>query len=97
MKQIINTLFKFKAYTLINVLGLTCSLACVLTITRYIHQENTVNQCFPEYERICLVKGLPSNRENFLGGYRSGLENDPVVERYTGIYTISDMTILFGE
>ena len=47
MKQIIlviNTLLKFKAYTLINVLGLACSMACVLTITRYIHQENTVNQ-----------------------------------------------------
>lgn len=100
MKQIIlviNTLLKFKAYTLINVLGLACSLACVLTITRYIHQENTVNQCFPEYERICLVKGFPSNGENFLGGYQSGLENDPAVERYTGVYAVPDMAVLFGE
>lgn len=50
MRQIIlaiNALLKFKAYTLINVLGLACSLACVLTVARYIHQENTVNQCFP--------------------------------------------------
>ena len=42
MRQIIlaiNALLKFKAYTLINVLGLACSLACVLTVTRYIHQE----------------------------------------------------------
>lgn len=57
MRQIIlaiNALLKFKAYTLINVLGLACSLACVLTVARYIHQENTVNQCFPEYKRICL-------------------------------------------
>lgn len=35
MRQIIlaiNALLKFKAYTLINVLGLACSLACVLTV-----------------------------------------------------------------
>ena len=40
MRQIIlaiNALLKFKAYTLINVLGLACSLACVLTVARYIH------------------------------------------------------------
>ena len=77
MRQIIlaiNALLKFKAYTLINVLGLACSLACVLTVARYIHQENTVNQCFPEYKRICLIKTSTSSGENFLGGYRSGLE-----------------------
>ena len=70
MRQIIlaiNALLKFKAYTLINVLGLACSLACVLTVARYIHQENTVNQCFPEYKRICLIKTSTSSGENFLG------------------------------
>lgn len=66
MRQIIlaiNALLKFKAYTLINVLGLACSLACVLTVARYIHQENTVNQCFPEYKRICLIKTSTSSGE----------------------------------
>lgn len=100
MRQIIlaiNALLKFKAYTLINVLGLACSLACVLTVARYIHQENTVNQCFPEYKRICLIKTSTSSGENFLGGYRSGLEKDPAVEQFTVIYQISDMPALFGE
>ena len=100
MRQIIlaiNALLKFKAYTLINVLGLACSLACVLTVARYIHQENTVNQCFPEYKRICLIKTSTSSGENFLGGYRSGLEKDPDVEQFTVIYQISDMPVLFGE
>ena len=86
MRQIIlaiNALLKFKAYTLINVLGLACSLACVLTVARYIHQENTVNQCFPEYKRICLIKTSTSSGENFLGGYRSGLEKNPDVEQFT--------------
>ena len=100
MRQIIlaiNALLKFKAYTLINVLGLACSLACVLTVARYIHQENTVNQCFPEYKRICLIKTSTSSGENFLGGYRSGLEKNPDVEQFTVIYQISDMPVLFGE
>ena len=42
MRQIIlaiNALLKFKAYTLINVLGLACSLACVLTVARYITKK----------------------------------------------------------
>ena len=65
MKQIINTLFKFKAYTLINVLGLTCSLACVLTITRYIHQENTVNQCFPSTNASAWLKDFPAIERTF--------------------------------
>ncbi|MDE6348653.1 MAG: ABC transporter permease, partial [Bacteroides sp.] len=100
MKQIvlaIGTLLKFKAYTLINILGLALSLACVFTIARYIHQENTVNRCFPEYDRICMVKVFASNGEHFMGGYQSGLEEDPAVEQYTAIYQQSDMALLFGK
>ena len=59
----INALLKFRAYTTLNVVGLAVSLACVLTIARYIHQENTVNRCFPDYERICLRTHL-SGEEN---------------------------------
>lgn len=100
MKQIvlaIGTLLKFKAYTFINILGLALSLACVFTIARYIHQENTVNRCFPEYGRICMVKVFAGNGEHFMGGYQSGLEEDPAVERYTAIYQQSDMPLLFGK
>ena len=49
MRQIIlaiNALLKFKAYTLINVLGLACSLACVLTVARYNNQKNRNNKYF---------------------------------------------------
>ncbi len=37
------TLKKFKLYTAVNVLGLAISLACVIIIARYVHQESTVN------------------------------------------------------
>ena len=42
MKQIllsIRMLLRFKVYTFVNFIGLAISLACVFTITRYIHQE----------------------------------------------------------
>jgi len=93
----INALLKFRAYTTLNVVGLAVSLACVLTIARYIHQENTVNHCFPDYDRICLVKSIISNGECSLGGYRSGLEDDPAVEEFTAYTPVSDMTLVFGK
>lgn len=93
----INALLKFRAYTALNVVGLAVSLACVLTIARYIHQENTVNRCFPDYERICLVKRTVSNGECSLGGYRSGLEEDPAVEEFTAYTPVSDLTLVFGK
>lgn len=93
----INALLKFRAYTVLNVVGLAVSLACVLTIARYIHQENTVNHCFPDYDRICLVKSIISNGECSLGGYRSGLEEDPAVEEFTAYTSVSDLTLVFGK
>lgn len=93
----INALLKFRAYTVLNVVGLAVSLACVLTIARYIHQENTVNRCFPDYERICLVKRIVSNGECSLSGYRSGLEEDPAVEEFTAYTPVSDLTLVFGK
>lgn len=93
----INALLKFRAYTVLNVVGLAVSLACVLTIARYIHQENTVNHCFPDYDRICLVKSIISNGECSLGGYRSGLEDDPAVEDFTAYTSVSDLMLVFGK
>lgn len=93
----INALLKFRAYTVLNVVGLAVSLACVLTIARYIHQENTVNHCFPDYDRICLVKSIISNGECSLGGYRSGLEGDPAVEEFTAYTSVSDLMLVFGK
>lgn len=93
----INALLKFKAYTFINVLGLACSLACVITITRYIHQEDTVDHCYPDFERICLIESHISNGEVFLSGYKSGLENDPAVELFTSFVTNNKMPLQFGD
>lgn len=93
----IKALLKFRAYTFINVLGLACSLACVLTITRYIHQENTVDHCFPELDRICLIESRVSDGKVSLGGYKSDLEKDPAVEKYTAFVVQNDKEMQFGD
>ena len=39
----IRTLSRFKVYTVINIIGLALSLACVIIIFRYVKQENDVD------------------------------------------------------
>ena len=42
--SIIRTLFRFKTYTIINIVRLAVSVAATIIIVRYIHQELTVDQ-----------------------------------------------------
>lgn len=58
MKQLLHslrTLVRFKTYTIINVAGLALSLACVLILIRYVHQELTANHFIPELERTYMT------------------------------------------
>lgn len=43
----IRTLSRFKVYTVINIIGLALSLACVIIIFRYVKQENDVDVIVP--------------------------------------------------
>lgn len=100
MKQILLSicmLLRFKTYTFINFIGLALSLACVFTITRYIHQENTVDHCYPEYERIYFIERTISDGTKQLAGYQSDLEKDPAVERYTAFTPCSNLVMDFGK
>lgn len=100
MKQIllsIRMLLRFKVYTFVNFIGLAISLACVFTITRYIHQENTVDHCYPEYKRICFIERSISDGTKELSGYQSDLEKDPAVERYASFTPCTDLVMDFGK
>ncbi|MEQ3137616.1 ABC transporter permease, partial [Bacteroides intestinalis] len=100
MRQIllsIRMLLRFKVYTVVNFIGLAISLACVFTITRYIHQENTVDHCYPEYKRICFIERSISDGTKELAGYQSDLEKDPAVERYASFTPCSDLVMDFGK
>ena len=48
----IRTLSRFKVYTVINIIGLALSLACVIIIFRYVKQENDVDCYSPNKDRI---------------------------------------------
>ena len=44
----IRTLCRFKIYTIINIIGLALSMACVIIIFRYVEQELTVDSYIPD-------------------------------------------------
>lgn len=45
-------LIRTKSYTIINVIGLALSLACTITLVRYIHQESQVNNHCVDAENV---------------------------------------------
>ena len=50
----IRSLSRFRLYTIINILGLAMSLACVMIISRYVFRELTVDHFNQNLDRICL-------------------------------------------
>ena len=50
----IRSLMRFRLYTVINVLGLALSLACVIIISRYVYSEATTDHFNKNHERMFL-------------------------------------------
>ena len=50
----IRSLFRFRSYTLVNILGLALSLACVIIISRYIYSEATTDHFNKKHEQLYL-------------------------------------------
>lgn len=48
----IRSLSRFRLYTLINILGLAMSLACVIILCRYIHREVNTDHFIKDLDRI---------------------------------------------
>lgn len=67
----IRTLYRFKLYTVINIIGLALSLACIIVIFRYVMQETLVDSYCAEKDRIgLLVQEYKDNSNNIavIGG-----------------------------
>ncbi|WP_251966660.1 FtsX-like permease family protein [Parabacteroides sp. AD58] len=100
----LRTIFRFKTYTGINVVGLALSLACVFILVRYIHQEMTVNHFVPELDRTFLtaeVKEDGSARLSSSGNPNKDVEfrnplDDPSVERYSRFILLEEDFIETG-
>ena len=98
LKTAFRSLGKFRLYTVVNIIGLAVSLACVILIARYVHQETTVNHFAKDLERVCMMTIEQDNRPTRLSGvtdinrqkdFINPLE-DPAVEKFTSIISFID-------
>ena len=62
----IRSLMRFRLYTVINVLGLALSLACVIIISRYVYSEATTDHFNTPEKELYQSPGYTGNREKNL-------------------------------
>lgn len=67
-KTTIRALSRFRLYTVVNILGLALSLACVILIARYVHQETTVNHFASDLSRTYMMSIEEENGQIRYGG-----------------------------
>ncbi len=94
-------LARSKAYTIINILGLSFSLACCLILIRYIHRELTVDtHCVDRNEVYAVIMNMEGYRG--LSSYSNGDEKDSTyidprfIETIGKAITMQDDYVLSG-
>lgn len=103
--SIIRTLFRFKTYTIINIVGLAVSVAATLIIVRYIHQELTVDHFCKDLDRLYLLTVQQSDAgilimdntdRNHDPNFIDPMKN-PEIEAYSYCVSFEDDYILFED
>lgn len=74
IKYALRFLLRQKLFTIINILGLALSLACCIVLSRYLHQEATVDSHAVELETIVAPYYIRSNGGNGIYTTTSSLE-----------------------
>lgn len=101
--SIIRTLFRFKTYTIINIVGLAVSVAATLIIVRYIHQELTVDHFCKDLDRLYLLTAqrsdggiaiMDNTDRNHDPNFIDPMKN-PEIEAYSYCVSFEDDYILF--
>lgn len=96
----IRTLVRFKLYTIVNIVGLALSLACVMIISRYVYREITVNHFNKDLDRICLTtQHYPEETMPRLSFYfrTSDFTNNSKVEKIAPYTSFVSDNITFNE
>lgn len=100
----IQTLLRFRLYTIINIVGLALSLASGILIFRYIYSEITTDHFIQDIDRVCYMVREDevthqTRLEGFLPdfGYDSGLLDDPAIEIRSVLYQRADDQIIVNE
>lgn len=90
-KTSLRTLYKFRLYSIVNILGLAVSLACVIIIARYVHQEVTVNSFVDELDRTYVMSSEgQSGQRYYIGVY--GSTADEIVQEQVNNGLIEDIS-----
>ncbi|MFA5650545.1 MAG: FtsX-like permease family protein [Proteiniphilum sp.] len=105
LKISLRALYKSRLYTVVNILGLAISLACVVIIARYVHQETTVNHFAKDIDRTYISSVEFQNRQplfaeirHFMGDANSHeIEKDPAVEMISHFMDFEDGKIAVDE
>lgn len=101
--SIIRTLFRFKTYTIINIVGLAVSVAATLIIVRYIHQELMVDHFCKDLDRLYLLTAqrsdggiaiMDNTDRNHDPNFIDPMKN-PEIEAYSYCVSFEDDYILF--
>lgn len=100
LKTAFRSLWKFRLYTVINIVGLAVSLGCVILIARYVHQEATVNHFVDDLGRAYMTVIEELNGQTRYGAVLEGqseLLNDPLIERRTSFLAIEEDHVLLDD
>ncbi|MDR1756635.1 MAG: ABC transporter permease [Culturomica sp.] len=107
LRLAIRSLLHFRLYSAVNVLGLALSLACVIVIARYVHNETTVDRFNSRLDRIYVTTQESTNRTGeikFSGIFNRNRETTfvdlrkaPAVERSTNFIYYDDQEMQSGE
>lgn len=105
LRSSLRSLNKFRLYTYVNILGLAMSLACIIIIARYVHQETTVNHFAKDIDRTFISSiEFKSSQPIFTEiehvgntfNYKEIME-DPSIERVSHFKDIEDSRIVMKE
>lgn len=99
----LRSLLRFRLYTLINILGLALSLACVIVICRYVNQEVMANHFVKDLKQVYLItRDKSSDKIATISGYTGPDEiadplKDPAVEESTTLYNLEKKPVFYKD
>lgn len=92
-------LTRAKSYTIINLIGLSFSLACCIVLTRYLHQEQTVDTHCIDREHVYGVKNIVMGNayQGQVVNQQDSVWIDPTcIEHYTQVIPLNQDYVLEG-
>lgn len=73
----LRSLTRFRLYSVINIIGLALSLACVITLSRYIYQETTVDHFHKHLDRLYFTTIQYQNTPMIRFSGSTNMNNEP--------------------